>query len=231
MGGLRQTSVRRTRTGAPLSGAVHPSSGDFQWAIARSAGRSRAFPLAGFTRQESDQGDVPRCGGIHPALPPPRWLCEDPAFRLSIQPQSARHGPAVPGTPAGPGSTASRHRAPTTGLPRLRCRTPSCDRTAIHGTLTPKRTTASNISDGFFVKMIAAISILRPRRSPTREDRRRVPPAAVWTHERPVAAPRTAESPHAAHAIAPQLAVTHAPAAGESSRTPESNPHRPAQLA
>ena len=33
MGGLRQTSVRRTRTRAPLSGAVHPSGGDFQWAL------------------------------------------------------------------------------------------------------------------------------------------------------------------------------------------------------
>jgi hypothetical protein len=34
----------------------------------------------------------------------------------------------------------------------LRGRARPCDRTAIHGTITPKRSTAPNSSDGLFVK-------------------------------------------------------------------------------
>src|ERR1700730_4038639 len=187
MGGLRQTPVRRARTGAPLSGAIHPSSGDLQWTIARSGGRPRAFSLARFTRQQPDQGDVSRRSGIHPAFPPPyssRWLCEDPAFRLSIEPQSANHGQAVPETPVGVGSTVRRHRASKAGVPSLRDRAPPGDRTAIRRILTPERSTVRNTSDGLLVKMIVAIPISRPLRSPPRDDRRRVPPDAVGMHEK-----------------------------------------------
>jgi hypothetical protein len=168
------------------------------------------------------------------AFPPPRasrWLCEDPAFRLSLQPPSASYGPAVPGTPASVGSTATHHQAPRTGLPSLRCRAPPRDRTAISATFTRRRSTAPNASDGFFVKLMIAIPILRPYRSPASDDRRRVPPNAAWTHEKPVAPPRPSEFPHAAHSTPPQLALTHASPAGESLRTSESNPHTPARLA
>ena len=113
-------------------------------------------------------------------------------------------------------------------FPSLRGGAPPCDRTAINCTITPKRSAAPNTSDVLFVKMIVAIPILRPRRSPIRDDRRRVPPEAVWRHEELVAAPRPAEFPQAAHPTPPQLAVPHGIHAGEPSCTPETNPHRPA---
>src|ERR1035438_6648786 len=113
---------------------------------------------------------------------------------------------------------------PGTSLPGLRDRTPPCDRTAIHGTGIPKRSTAPTTSFGLFIKpMILAILILRPRRSPIRDHKRRVQPKVVGRPEKPIATPHLAEFDHAAHLTATQLSVRHVLPAGKSSCTPETN--------
>src|SRR5260370_4032713 len=89
--------------------------------------------MARFAGPQADQTGGPRGGGVHPPLSPAhsaQRLCEDPAFRLSFEPQSQGHGSALPGTPATIGRNVSYDRAPPTSLPGLQNRSPPCDRMA-----------------------------------------------------------------------------------------------------
>jgi hypothetical protein len=156
MGGLRQTPFRRTGAGPAVSGAIHPSSSDFQWATVEPRGWPRALPMARFAGPQSDQTDVPGCRGVHPPLPPAhsaRRLCEDPAFRLSFQPPSQGHGSTLPGTPATLGRNASHDQAPRTSLPSLQNRPPPCDRMAASTAVALKhRIALPNTSVRLFLK-------------------------------------------------------------------------------
>jgi hypothetical protein len=86
-----------------------------------------------FAGPQSDQTDVPGRRGVHPPLSPAhsaQRLCEDPAFRLSFEPQSQDHGSALPESAAAIGRYVSYDRAPRTSLPGLQNRSPPCDRMA-----------------------------------------------------------------------------------------------------
>ena len=56
-------------------------------------------------------------------------------------------------------------------------------------------------------------------------------PGAVWTLEKPLPTPCSFEPTHGAPATSPPLAVPHKIQAAESSRTSETNPHRPIPVA
>jgi hypothetical protein len=209
MGGLCKAPFWWARASTPLSSAVHPPRSDFQWATARPGRRPRAFPVARFPTRQSDQGDIPGRGGVHPALPPPRaslWLCEDPPFRLSVEPQAQSHGSTVPRTPIGLSSTTCHDRAPRRSLPFLQNRPPPCDRMAICSVTAPQRSTASATAVGLVIEpMSVAFPIIRSRRSPTGDARRGAPPCTNWMRKTPVSHSSTAKSAHSAHRTALEI--------------------------
>ena len=102
LGGLRQTPLRRSRAGARLPRALHPSDRHRQRAPPGLRERLSPLPLPGLCPWEQDQGDAPPGGGVHPSVSAPcapQGLHADPALWPPRQSPSYRAPGRLPGRP------------------------------------------------------------------------------------------------------------------------------------
>src|ERR1700756_3353502 len=124
LGGIRQASLRRARTGSQVLGPIHAPRRHFQPAPVIDGGRSSHLRMEGLCRRQSDQDDDLGGGRIHSSFPPSRValrLCSHPSFRLSGQPQSKGKTGAVP-VLAGWLASGQRTRRRFPGRPPFRLR-------------------------------------------------------------------------------------------------------------
>ena len=111
MGRLRQTALRRSRTGAALPRPLYPSRRHLQSSIARLRWRQRHVPLEGLCSRKRATNDDRFRRGVHspvPAARAPEGLCPHPALRLHGQlpaihvvrtlPPAAGNGAGLPST-------------------------------------------------------------------------------------------------------------------------------------
>src|SRR5207247_2040823 len=99
LGRVRQTALRRPRTGPRVPGPLYPPRGALQRAAPQPRRRPGALPLEGLRRRRPRQGDGAGGGGVHPPLPAPcrpRRLRAHPPLRPPRQPHPP---PAAPPTP------------------------------------------------------------------------------------------------------------------------------------
>ena len=111
MGRLRQTAIRRSRTGAALSRPLYPSRRHLQSSIARLRRRQRHVPLEGLCSRKHAAHDDHHRRRVHPPVPAaraPEGLCPHPALRLHGQLPAIHIVRTLPPTPEnGAGSSST----------------------------------------------------------------------------------------------------------------------------
>src|SRR5258708_10221247 len=119
MGGIRQASLRRARTGSQVLGPIHAPRRHFQPAPVIDGGRSSHPRMEALCRRQSDQDDDIGGGRIHSSFSPSRAalrLCSHPSFWLSGQSPTKGKTGAVP-VLAGWLASCHRTRRRFPGLP------------------------------------------------------------------------------------------------------------------